>query len=201
MSSQEEITLLSSLHGIPPIHLPDEVYIHDFSNPPAEDWVCPMEYSIGKYDEVRKGMYLQEHFETNRVLHMGLDIGGPLASPVHSCLDGKVVFSGYHHEDGDYGNTIITKHQVGERTLWILYGHLCSHSIKYTTAGEHVKAGQLIGWLGDEQENGGWVPHLHLQLTWLAPIANSVKGIFTIEQRKEALRSHPDPQLLIGFYY
>ena len=83
MSSQEEITLLSSLHGIPPIHLPDEVYIHDFSNPPAEDWVCPMEYSIGKYDEVRKGMYLQEHFETNRVLHMGLDIGGPLASPVH----------------------------------------------------------------------------------------------------------------------
>jgi hypothetical protein len=64
-----------------------------------------------------------------------------------------------------------------------------------------VKAGQLIAWLGDEQENGGWVPHLHLQLTWLAPIGNSVKGIFTIEQRKEALRSHPDPQLLIGFYY
>ena len=52
------------------------------------------EFSIGKYDEVRN-IYTTEIFSSGRSVHVGLDIGGPVGTPIMSVADGRVAFSGY----------------------------------------------------------------------------------------------------------
>ena len=56
----------------PVVHLPDEYEVRDFTNgdysPSAYD------YDIGRYDELRPGMYATELFSDGRFLHVGIDI-------------------------------------------------------------------------------------------------------------------------------
>ena len=33
-----------------------------------------------------------------------------------------------------------------------------------------MKRGEVIGWMGDKHENGGWFPHTHFQLMLLEPV-------------------------------
>ena len=201
MAELSDEALLSRLTASQPVSLPQEVYLFDFSKPQLNEWKCPLPYSIGKYDEIRPHIYTSALFNNERDLHMGLDIGGPVNTPVHSCLDGEVFWSGYHSEDGDYGNTVITIHQVSNRTLYILYGHLSAQSTELFKAGRKVSRGELIGWFGDESVNGGWPPHLHIQLSWVEPEDGNLPGVVNRSERKEALLLYPDPQFLIGRKY
>ena len=42
-----------------------------------------------------------------------------------------------------------------------MYGHLCCTDL---AVNDQVTAGQVIGRIGDSHCNGGWFPHLHLQV-------------------------------------
>ena len=201
MAEVSDEALLSGLTASQPVSLPQEVHLFDFSKPQLNGWKCPLPYSIGKYDEIRPHIYTSALFNNERDLHVGLDIGGPVNTPVHSCLDGEVFWSGYHSEDGDYGNTVITIHQVSDRTLYILYGHLSAQSTELFKSGRKVSRGELIGWFGDESVNGGWPPHLHIQLSWVEPEDGNLPGVVNRSERKEALLLYPDPQFLIGRKY
>jgi 4-aminobutyrate aminotransferase-like enzyme len=48
--------------------------------------------------------------------------------------------------------------------FFTLYGHLAHEVTKRLAPGQTVAAGDIIGLLGVPEENGGWTPHLHLQL-------------------------------------
>jgi murein DD-endopeptidase MepM/ murein hydrolase activator NlpD len=61
----------------------------DLSKPDAVNAFVEHVWTIGKYDEVRS-IYQTELFSDGRNLHVGLDIGGPIGTPVHAFLDGKV---------------------------------------------------------------------------------------------------------------
>jgi len=179
--------------------LPEEYTVLDLS---AGQWVPPQTvFSIGKYDELRPGMYNTEIFHGERFLHVGIDIGAPVGTPCMAFMDGEISHFGYNPEPGDYGNVLITKHHLDGVDLWALYGHLSSESIENKTVGQKIVAGEVISWFGGEHENGGWEPHLHFQLSLVEPETHDLPGVVAPKDRREALRCYPDPRLVLGPLY
>jgi len=91
--------------------------------------------------------------------HAAEDYHLPAGSPVYAFADGEISFSG---PMGGYGWLIIIDHP--QPNIYSLYGHL-SPSRWYLKSGT-VEKGDLIGYLGDSDENGGskknpLVTHLH----------------------------------------
>ena len=182
----------------PIIDLPDQYYVHDFTKGTDKS---SQKYTIGRYDEDRKGMYVTELFSGVRTLHVGIDIGGPLGTPVYAFSNGVVFDQKYLPADGDYGNVVITEHKFNGVTLWALYGHLNSESISHLKIGQPIKAGQIIGWLGDKHENGGWESHVHFQLSLEKPVNCDIPGVVDPKERDLALKKYPDPRLVLGNIY
>lgn len=183
----------------PVVDLPEEYEVRDFTE---GRWKPPeLEFSIGKYDEVRKGMYLTELFEGLRFIHIGIDVGGPIGTPCMAFSDGEIAEFGYNPDAGDYGHVIIIHHEFDGVDLWALYGHLDKASIEGKFRGQKVAAGEVIGWFGNEAENGGWPPHLHFQLSLTAPVTHDFPGVVAPEDREWALRTFPDPRLVMGPLY
>ena len=183
----------------PVVHLPKDYEIRDFTTGnygPSE-----YEFDIGRYDELRPGMYATDLFSDGRFLHIGIDIGAPIGTPCMAFDDGEISHFGYNPADGDYGYIIITKHLVGEYTIWALYGHLSADSIKGKQVGQKVTRGEVIGWMGDKHENGGWEPHLHFQLSLDEPETHDMPGVVSPEDRDWALQKYPDPRLVLGPIY
>jgi len=183
----------------PVVHLPDEYEVRDFTTgnyTPSE-----YEFDIGRYDELRPGMYSTELFSDGRFLHIGIDIGAPVGTPCMAFDDGEISHFGYNAADGDYGYVIITKHIVGEIPIWALYGHLSADSIKGKKIGQKISRGEVICWMGDRDENGGWESHLHFQLSINEPETHDMPGVVNPENRKTALEKYPDPRLVLGPIY
>jgi len=92
--------------------------------------------------------------------HAAEDYFQPAGTPVYAMADGQVSFSG---PMGGYGWLIIIDHP--QANLYSLYGHLSPS--RWRTEKGSVSKGDLIGYLGDDYENGGsreqpLDPHLHL---------------------------------------
>jgi len=183
------------------IILPDEYWVFDFTKGPQEDFECPFAYQIGRYDEVRPGMYTHELFGGDRDLHVGIDIGAPVGEPVHAFSPGVVFSMGINPEDGSYGPTIIIQHEINGKPIWALYGHLSMESLDMVEQGMAVEEGQIIGTVGDKAVNGGWPPHLHFQLSWEAPECNDMPGVVARRDRDWALEKYPDPRMVLGPLY
>ena len=181
------------------VKMPEEYTIMDLSK---GEWQVPeTTYSIGKYDELRPGMYNTEIFQGERFLHVGIDIGGPVYTPCRAFIDGEISHFGYNPEPGDYGNVIITKHILDGHPLWALYGHLSSSSLVNKKKGQKIGSGEVIAWFGDFHENGGWEPHLHFQLSLVEPKTHDLPGVVAPSDREGALIDYPDPRLVLGPIY
>lgn len=186
----------------PVIELPPGTPVFDFTNgyDPNHN-LSRGGYGIGRYDERRPGMYTSALFGSNRVVHMGIDLGAPIGTPVHAFYDGTVHLFGYNGAEGDYGWTLVTCHLLDGVALYALYGHLSARSIAGKTHGQPIRRGDVLGWVGDRDENGGWNPHLHLQLSYQRPERPDMPGVVSDEEREEARRLYPDPRLVLGPIY
>ena len=79
-------------------------------------------YTIGKYDENRANLYSSELFQNDdnmidgydgaRTLHVGVDLGAPVGTEVHTFLDGVVHSVGYNEELGDYGHVVVVEYDL-----------------------------------------------------------------------------------------
>jgi murein DD-endopeptidase MepM/ murein hydrolase activator NlpD len=185
----------------PVIHLPDQYEIRDFTNLATAQRPPKLAYSVGRYDENRVGMYVHDLFEGKRTIHIGLDIGAPIHTPVHCFWDGVIYNFGYNSSAGDYGHVIITQHLLDGVALWALYGHLSSASLTGIVEGQIISKGDIIGRIGSEGENGGWPPHLHFQLSYKRPTTHDLPGVVSPLERAQALRDYPDPRLVLGPLY
>ena len=85
--------------------------------------------------------------------HKGVDLAGPTGTPVYATADGYVSKA---ERFGSYGNYIQIEHG-GE--LQTRYAHLSGYAI---AAGQTVKKGQLIGYVGTTGRSTG--PHLHYEV-------------------------------------
>jgi len=182
----------------PVLALPDAYDVLDLTGAPRAARTSA--FSIGRYDEDRRGLYTTALFEGARTLHVGIDLGAPAGTPVHACWNGVVESVTELTADGDYGPTIVVRHDL-ERTLWTLHGHLARASLQRWRAGNAIARGDVIGDLGDEHENGGWPPHVHFQLSYEPPVGGDIPGVVRVEEREEALARYPDPRLVVGGLY
>ena len=89
-------------------------------------------------------------------LHKGLDFGAGYGSPIVAAGAGVVVGSGYLSGESGYGMITIIQHSNGYYTA---YAH---QSRAFVSAGQHVKAGELIGLVGSTGHSTG--PHLHFEV-------------------------------------
>ncbi|MGR3248110.1 MAG: DUF5930 domain-containing protein [Paracoccus sp. (in: a-proteobacteria)] len=86
-------------------------------------------------------------------MHEGVDMAGPIGTPIHATGDGVVTFAG---RQGAYGNLIKIEHELGTETR---YGHLSRIGVK---VGQRVSQGDLIGAMGNTGRSTG--PHLHYEV-------------------------------------
>lgn len=174
--------------------------------------------AIGRYDENRRGMYESVLFDdtTNtidgyqgqRTVHIGIDLDGPVGEPVYAFCPGTICAVGYNELLGDYGNVIVIEHELpsqvcgDRRMIYALYGHLSDASICEKQTGQPVAAGEIVGWMGDIHENGGWLsPHVHFQLAIHRPSTHDMPGVVSMEDRPKALVEYPDPRYVLGPLY
>ena len=183
------------------IELPKDIYVHDFSTQNNFQNVESL-FSIGKYNEKRPRMYKGKLFEkTNRLIHMGIDIGAPVGTNIKSFYDGEIFLFKNNNLKLDYGYTIITKHKFNDKIVYALYGHLSKSSILNKRFGQKIHSGEKIADIGDITENGGWPPHVHFQLSLIEPKNCDLPGVVSEKNHDIALKVFPDPRLVLGKLY
>ncbi len=89
--------------------------------------------------------------------HHGDDIFAPLGAPILACADG-IVFSVGWNEIG--GNRLWLRDQAGNE---FYYAHLSAFS-PLAKNGRHVKAGDVLGFVGNTGDAAGTPTHLHFEV-------------------------------------
>ncbi|TNC71380.1 M23 family metallopeptidase [Rubellimicrobium roseum] len=86
-------------------------------------------------------------------MHEGVDLAGPIGTPVLTTADGVVTFAGWA---SGYGRLIKIQHDFGIETR---YGHLNAIRVE---VGQRVSRGDRIGDMGNSGRSTG--PHLHYEI-------------------------------------
>ncbi len=89
-----------------------------------------------------------------RKFHYGMDFTAPTGTPIYATGDGKV--EKVRKSSIGYGRHVVIDHGFGYRTL---YAHLNDFNVK---AGQTVKRGQIIGYVGNTGTSTA--PHLHYEV-------------------------------------
>lgn len=92
-------------------------------------------------------------FRGTAAMHAGVDIPGPVGTPVYATADGVVDRA---ERAGGYGNLVEIDHGKGIATR---YGHLSKILVD---PGTHIHRGQLIALMGSTGRSTG--PHLHYEV-------------------------------------
>jgi murein DD-endopeptidase MepM/ murein hydrolase activator NlpD len=85
--------------------------------------------------------------------HPGVDLHATYGDPIHACRAGTIVIASWL---GGYGNAVVIDHGGGMATL---YGHQSQIAV---SVGQHVNAGDVIGYIGSTGYSTG--PHLHFEV-------------------------------------
>jgi murein DD-endopeptidase MepM/ murein hydrolase activator NlpD len=93
-------------------------------------------------------------FRRGASMHAGIDLAGPVGTPIYATADGIVQRSGWNN--GGYGNLIEIDHGRGITTR---YAHLSGMTVRQ---GEQVSRGQMIGRMGSTGRSTG--SHLHYEV-------------------------------------
>jgi murein DD-endopeptidase MepM/ murein hydrolase activator NlpD len=87
-------------------------------------------------------------------MHKGIDIAGPIGTPINAAADGTVIAAGW--SSGGYGNLVEVRHTDGTTTR---YGHNSRLSV---SVGQVVRQGQQIAAMGSTGHSTG--SHLHFEI-------------------------------------
>ena len=151
----------------------------------------------GGYGEMRS-VYSSQHYgdllEERRSVHLGLDIWLPEGTVIPSPLSGTIAALQYNAGPQNYGATIICEHVVNEIRFWILYGHLSLDDLDRWSIGDQFGEHDNIGHIGNPDENGGWAPHVHIQILLdRLDLTGDFPGVCVPSERDIWLHLCPDP--------
>ena len=116
-------------------------------------------------------------------MHAGIDFGAAWGSPIFAVSDGVVSYAGRH---GGHGNYVRLEHGGG---LGTGYGHMSRIAV---APGTHVRAGQVIGFVGSSGLSTG--PHLHYEVYRGGVTVNPLSVSFTVKaqidtKQRDALKA------------
>src|SRR5665647_746869 len=109
-------------------------------------------FGIGGYNELRT-LYSRSTLFNNdkdqnsveeepRRLHLGIDIWGNEGTEIFAPMKGTVHSFAFNDNFGDYGATIILKHQLEDISFYTLYGHLSLADLQNIKKGDCISRGQ-----------------------------------------------------------
>jgi murein DD-endopeptidase MepM/ murein hydrolase activator NlpD len=113
-----------------------------------------MQSGSQKYIWPAKGVFTSPYGYRWGRMHRGIDVAGPVGTPVVAAATGVVVKAGWN--DGGYGYLVEVQHPDGSLTR---YGHNSSIS---TRVGAVVQQGELIALMGSTGRSTG--PHCHFEI-------------------------------------
>lgn len=159
--------------------------------------------AFGGYNEIRNLYQRSTHFnqldaESERNIHLGIDLWAPVKTVIYAPLNGTIHSFKNNANYGDYGPTIILKHNINPYTFYTLYGHLSLDSLTKLKVGQKVLEGDPIAILGDASINGDYPPHLHFQI--IKDIQNykgDYPGVCSKKDLNFYLNNCPDPNTLL----
>ena len=159
---------------------------------------------IGRYLECRpvytsdSFKYEDNHGPAWRSVHIGLDIFDSTEAKVYTPVDGEIFAVANNTGNKDYGPTIIIKHVEDDIHFYTLYGHLSLDSLLIHKQGDKIRAGELIGYIGNSSENGNWPPHLHFQIILdLFYYISDYPGVCHYDVKRLFNSICPDPNLML----
>lgn len=133
-----------------------------------------------------------------RNIHIGIDLWTQAGTAVICPLDGLIHNFKNNASIGDYGPTIILKHQLENDVFYTLYGHLSLESLENLKTGMSFKKGQQLASLGNPSENGDYAPHLHFQIIKnIADYDGDYPGVCSESDLDFYLENCPNPNLLL----
>ncbi|MFC4721153.1 peptidoglycan DD-metalloendopeptidase family protein [Geojedonia litorea] len=159
--------------------------------------------AFGGYNEVRNIYQRSTYFNQNddateRNIHLGLDLWIEVDTPIYAPLEGTIHSFKNNENYGDYGPTLILKHNVNGVKFYTLYGHLSLASISNLKKGQQFKQGEEIATLGEASVNGDYPPHLHFQIIRdLQGFEGDYPGVCSQQDLEFYLGNCPDPNLLL----
>lgn len=131
--------------------------------------------------------FRSDPFKGTRAMHAGVDIPGPVGTPVYATADGLV---GRAQRAGGYGNLVELEHGQGIQTR---YGHLSSIVAQ---PGTRVKRGDLIGLMGSTGRSTG--SHLHYEVRLDGRAVNPVPFLESADYVLAAQAKSNETQLALG---
>ena len=88
--------------------------------------------------------------------HKGIDLAGPIGTPIYAAADGTVADAG---AASGFGQWVVLDHVIDGKLTSTVYGHIDTYVVE---AGQQVRAGQQIATIGNRGESTG--PHLHFEI-------------------------------------
>ncbi|MBS4043710.1 MAG: peptidoglycan DD-metalloendopeptidase family protein [Chitinophagaceae bacterium] len=160
-------------------------------------------FGMGGYLEYREfygrsNLFDGEETSSPRRLHLGTDIWGEVNTKVFTPLPATIHSFAFNHHNGDYGATIILKHQLDDLTFFTLYGHLALKNIQHIQVGQSIQKGEHFAHFGAASENGNWPPHLHFQIILdLEGKFGDYPGVCSIEEKTKYSLNCPNPEFIL----
>jgi len=162
----------------------------------------PSMVAYGGYLE-RRNLYSKSPGFANRGegvrnIHLGMDFWAKAGTKVITPLGGVVDSFKNNDVSGDYGPTIILRHELGGIQFYTLYGHLSIVSLQGLHKNMEFRAGQVLATLGDTAINVNYAPHLHFQIIQdLGDNKGDYPGVCTQKDLDIYQKNCPDPNLLL----
>lgn len=193
----------------------NQAQLHQFDVTSSKDWEVFINDYLKKHEaQVAYGGYLEtrdiykrsEHFnksdkETERNIHLGMDLWAAEETAILAPLDGKIHSFRDNIQFGDYGPTIILEHHIQGIRFFTLYGHLTRESITNLEVGQSFSKGQIIAALGAPEVNGDYAPHLHFQIIRdMQGYYGDFPGVCSKKNLDKFKELCPDPNLLLKVF-
>jgi len=158
--------------------------------------------AYGGYNEERNIYQRSSHFNDQEIeernIHLGIDFWIDAKTNIYTPLDGEIYGFADNVGLGNYGPTIILKHDIKDIVFYTLYGHLSRESLVGLTIGKPFFKGDKIATLGTAEVNGDYPPHLHFQVIKdMGVWKNDYPGVCSKSEREFYLNNCPNPNLLL----
>ncbi|MEM6963990.1 MAG: peptidoglycan DD-metalloendopeptidase family protein, partial [Bacteroidota bacterium] len=158
---------------------------------------------VGGYLEKRL-IYQQsgnfKNSDEDRNIHLGVDYWCAAGTKIFAPLDSIVHSYQYNTAYLDYGATIILQHELAGHVFYTLYGHLTLASLQPLFKGMKISKGVPFTATGHQDENGGWVPHLHFQIIKnMQGREGDYPGVASAQQLKSHVENCPDPEVFFVY--